>query len=57
MADLLPHPWDAYARLQAELSLSRCVTDHIWGTEAGLNCILASDPRIDPPPTMRSAVR
>jgi hypothetical protein len=48
MADV-PHPWDAYARLQAELSQSRCVANRTWATEAGLNRILESDPEKNPP--------
>lgn len=41
MADL-PHPWDTYARLQAELSNGHRLTDQSWGTEAKLDAILLS---------------
>jgi hypothetical protein len=41
MADL-PHPWDMYARLQAELSRGCQVGDESWGAEAALNRILLS---------------
>src|SRR3990172_12962263 len=48
MADL-PHPWDAYARRQEELSRKSLVDGQAWGLEAGLNLILASDPAVNPP--------
>jgi hypothetical protein len=41
MADF-PHPWDAYASLQAALSRGRYITDQSWGTEAAMNRILVS---------------
>lgn len=41
MADL-PHPWSAYARLQAELSRGDLIDDQSWGMEAALNRILDS---------------
>jgi len=36
----LPHPWDAYATHQAELSNRASADDRSWGLEAGLNRIL-----------------
>jgi hypothetical protein len=36
-------PWDQYARLQAELRDNPTVGDRAWGTEAGLNRILAGE--------------
>ena len=41
MADL-PHPWNAYARLQHGLSRRRRVDEQSWGAETVLNQILAS---------------
>jgi DNA-directed RNA polymerase specialized sigma24 family protein len=41
MADF-PHPWDAYARLQAALSRAHRLSEKTWGTEAALDAILFS---------------
>jgi hypothetical protein len=41
MADL-PHPWGMYARLQNNLQREYRVGDRSWGTEAGMDHILAS---------------
>ena len=46
MADDLPQPWCAYARLQSELSESRYINNRSWGNEAALNCFLVSDPTV-----------
>lgn len=43
----LPHPWDAYASAQAQLSNRTAVGDRSWGLEAALNRLVvntASDP-------------
>ncbi len=45
----LPHPWNAYARLQAEVAQSRSIINQTWGTEAGLDRILASASDTAPP--------
>lgn len=41
MADF-PHPWDAYAHLQAALLRNGSISDESWGTEAAMNRILNS---------------
>jgi DNA-directed RNA polymerase specialized sigma24 family protein len=38
----LPHPWDAYRRLQDELHLTNAVTTESWGLEAALDGIAAA---------------
>jgi len=35
----LPHPWNAYLRLQTQLKDNTCIDDRNWGLEAGLNSI------------------
>jgi hypothetical protein len=39
---LLPHPWDAYLRLQSTLHKTTEMNDRSWGLEAGLEAILAA---------------
>ena len=36
----LPHPWDAYVRLQNSLGREHRLSDRSWGTEAGMAYIL-----------------
>lgn len=36
----LPHPWDAYARLQNSLGREHRLSDRSWGIEAGMAYIL-----------------
>ena len=43
MADL-PHPWDVYASVQAQLSDRARVSDRAWGLETALNRLLAHEP-------------
>lgn len=38
----LPHPWDAYARLQQELSKNPNITNRSWGLEEAMNLVLAA---------------
>jgi len=40
----LPHPWDAYASAQAQLSTRTTVGDRSWGLEAALNRFVGSMP-------------
>lgn len=40
----LPHPWEAYLRLQSELDATNQVSNRSWGLEAGLGAILAVAP-------------
>ena len=40
----LPHPWDAYASVQAQLSTRTVVGDRSWGLEAALNRLIVSGP-------------
>jgi len=47
MADL-PHPWGIYARLQNDLRREHRVGDRSWGTEAGMDYILASASGVPP---------
>ncbi|MGR4863765.1 hypothetical protein [Caulobacter sp. LARHSG274] len=45
----LPHPWDAYASAQAQLSTRTAIGDRSWGLEAALNRLVVSMPS-DPAP-------
>lgn len=38
----LPHPWDAYASAQAQLSNRTAVGDRSWGLEAALNRLVVN---------------
>ena len=40
----LPHPWDAYASVQAQLFARTAVGDRSWGLEAALNRLVVSRP-------------
>ena len=40
----LPHPWDAYASAQAQLSTRTAVGDRSWGLEAALNRLVVNMP-------------
>lgn len=40
----LPHPWDAYASAQAQLSNRSQVGDQSWGLEAALNRLVVDQP-------------
>jgi hypothetical protein len=47
----LPHPWDAYLRIQEKLSSKTRVDNKAWGYEAALNRILAfnsASPSLEP---------
>jgi DNA-binding NarL/FixJ family response regulator len=53
----LPHPWEAYARLQEQLAGRIQVDDLAWGLEAGLNRLLESLPPDEITQTVQSASR
>lgn len=40
----LPHPWNAYASAQAQLSNRTAVGDRSWGLEAALNRLVVDTP-------------
>ncbi|MBS0296409.1 MAG: hypothetical protein JSR45_08860 [Proteobacteria bacterium] len=40
----LPHPWDAYASAQAQLSNRTALGDRSWGLEAALNQLVVNMP-------------
>ncbi len=51
---VLPHPWDAYASAQAQLSTRTSVSDRSWGLEAALNRLVVPIP---PNPAQLATVR